>query len=401
MAITGQPNAAHAVATAYFDALARRDLAAVRALWAPDGVGHVAGLPDLVGGEEVGLFVGAMLDAFPDLELTVLATTVQDGRAAVQWRAEGTFAGEPYDGLEPTGARVHVEGIDVLHVRDGRIVRNDAYVDGLDYARQLGVMPPRGTRAERTLNRTFNSRTRAARRVAAAPPRRVADGVWLLRGGLPRRTMNVFLVEDEGGGVTVFDAGIRAMTREVAAFGARLGGINRVVLGHAHADHRGTAPGLAAPVFCHPLERADAEGDGGDHYFAYGRLNPVGRVAFPRLLARWDGGPVRIAGTLEEGDEVSGFRVVHLPGHAPGLIGLLRERDGVALTSDCFYTLDPQTTRHGPPRVPHAAFNLDTERARASIRKLADLRPAVAWPGHAGPVAGDVRATLRRAVDAG
>ena len=41
-----------------------------------------------------------------------------------------------------------------------------------------------------------------------------------------------------------------------------------------------------------------------------------------------------IDGTVEEGEDVSGFRVVHLPGHAPGQIALFRERDGVALTSD-------------------------------------------------------------------
>jgi hypothetical protein len=47
--------------------------------------------------------------------------------------------------------------------------------------------------------------------------------------------------------------------------------------------------------------------------------------------------------------------------------------------------------------VPHAAFNQDTERARASIRKLADLEPSAVWAGHADPVTGDVRGQLERA----
>ena len=105
----------------------------------------------------------------------------------------------------------------------------------------------------------------------------------------------------------------------------------------------------------------------------------------PRLLPSWDGGPVTISETLEEGDEIAGFKVIHLPGHAPGMIGLWRESDRVALTSDCFYTLDPQTGLKGKPRVPHAAFNQDTEQARASIRKLAALEPAAALPGPHGP----------------
>ena len=41
------------------------------------------------------------------------------------------------------------------------------------------------------------------------------------------------------------------------------------------------------------------------------------------------------------------------------------------------------------------AYNFDTEQARASIRKLAALEPAAAWPGHAKPVTGDVRAAAR------
>jgi glyoxylase-like metal-dependent hydrolase (beta-lactamase superfamily II) len=50
--------------------------------------------------------------------------------------------------------------------------------------------------------------------------------------------------------------------------------------------------------------------------------------------------------------------------------------------------------------VPHHAFNQDTDQARASLRKLADLEPAAAWPGHLGPLTGDVAGQLRAAADA-
>ena len=101
---------------------------------------------------------------------------------------------------------------------------------------------------------------------------------------------------------------------------------------------------------------------------------------------------MQIAATVQEGDEIAGFRVVHLPGHAPGLIGLFRERDGLALVSDHLLHARPPDDPQGPPRLPLAAFNLDTEQARASLRKLAALEPRAAWPGHADPVTGDVRA---------
>ena len=104
-----------------------------------------------------------------------------------------------------------------------------------------------------------------------------------------------------------------------------------------------------------------------------------------RLLHRyaWDGGPVKISGTVNEGDEVAGFSVIELPGHAPGQIGLWRESDRLALSSDCFYTIDMWGRGLRRRTCPTTLYNYDTEQARASIRKLAALEPAAAWPGHA------------------
>jgi hydroxyacylglutathione hydrolase len=228
----------------------------------------------------------------------------------------------------------------------------------------------------------------------------VADGVWLVRGDFPR-TMNVYLLEDDGG-VTAFDAGTHAMTDGIGEAAERFGGVKRVVLGHAHSDHRGAAPGLDAPVYCHPDEVRYAEAEHGDNepYFTFedmDRFKPAGRYVMPRSLVRWDGGPVKVAGTIAEGDEVCGFRVIHLPGHAPGLIGLYRESDRLALVTDAFYTLDPQTGRFGEPRVPHVFSNWDTDKTRESMRRLAELEPAAAWPGHADPLIGDVHRQLLHA----
>ncbi len=388
------------VAQAYFDALTRHDLDAACECWAPGGVGRIIGQAELVAPGGVRTYFGEVFAAFPDFALELLDATAQDERCAVRWRARATFAGPgSFQGIAPTGARVELEGCDVLVVRDGLIQSNDAYLDNATLARQLGLLPPVGSAGEQRLTAAFNTKTRLARRLAAGALEPVADGVWLLRGGFPLKTMNVYLIEHEGR-VTLFDAGIRAMGKAIVTAAGGLGGIERVVLGHGHGDHRGAAPGLAVPVFCHPAERADAEGDGGAHYFEMGKLSsPLARFLMPHLLRSWDGGPVAIAGTLTEGDEVAGFSVIELPGHAPGLIGLWRATDRLALVSDCFYTLDPQTGRKGRPRVPLAAFNHDTEQARASIRKLAALEPAAAWPGHADPLTGDVRAALERGAE--
>ena len=216
----------------------------------------------------------------------------------------------------------------------------------------------------------------------------IAPRVWLLRGGLTR-LMNVYLLEEDDG-VVVFDAGEKGMASAIAAAAARLGGINRVVLGHGDTDHRGSAPELSkvAPVLCHPDAVAQAEGSGGRDYWDLQKLPATVRLVH-RFMHRfiWDGGPVKISGTVAAGERIAGFEVVELAGHAPGQIGLWREDDGVALVSDTVYL----TTMLGRPtaaHVPHEAYNQDTGRARESIRRLAALRPKVVGVGHLGPMTG-------------
>ncbi|MDX6602725.1 MAG: hypothetical protein QOF13_1927 [Solirubrobacterales bacterium] len=232
---------------------------------------------------------------------------------------------------------------------------------------------------------------------------RVADGVWLLRGDA-RKAMNIYFLED-GDGVVQFDAGTKAMVKKTRAAAEQLGGLKRIVLGHAHADHRGTAPSLDAPVYCHPDEVVEAESDAVLWpYLDISQLPIPARWIYPVLLRRWDDGAVRIDGTVSEGDEVAGFRVIHFPGHAPGLIGLWRESDRLAIVSDVIYLVD--STRLGQPlpageaSVPHPAWGWDHAKAKESVRKLAALEPAVVCTGHDKPLRGqNLRATLERAAE--
>ena len=232
---------------------------------------------------------------------------------------------------------------------------------------------------------------------------RVADGVWLLRGDI-RGAMNVYFIED-GDGVVQFDAGTKSMRKKAAAAAQELGGLKRIVLGHAHADHRGTAPYLGAPVFCHADEVDDAESTKAvTPYFNLSLLEvaPI-RWIYPMLLKHWDGGPVKVAGTVAEGEEVAGFRVLHFPGHAPGLIGLWRESDRVALVSDVVYLVDSARLKplpEGEASVPHPAFAWNHQEAKRSLRRLAELEPLVVGAGHERPMRGEgLRATLEAAAE--
>jgi hydroxyacylglutathione hydrolase len=249
-------------------------------------------------------------------------------------------------------------------------------------------------------------RRRDPRRRLATAPEPIAPGVVLLRGGLTH-AMNVYLIDDpETGGVVAFDAGEQSMAPAILLAAKARGGLRRVVLGHGDTDHRGAAPALRAAgggaiqVECHVDARPHAEGRGGRDYWRPRELPLAVRVVHAAMHHVWDGGPVQIDATVAEGDRIAGFEVVDLPGHAPGLIGLWRASDRVALVTDAFYMTD-MWGRPQAPAVPLDAYNFDTQQARASLRKLAALDPLIAAPGHLGPLTGpDVREVLERAADA-
>ena len=217
---------------------------------------------------------------------------------------------------------------------------------------------------------------------------KVADGVWLLRGDLGK-SMNIYFIED-GDGVVQFDAGTKAMVKPAKAAAAELGGIKKVVLGHGHADHRGTAGSMGAPVFCHPDEVADTESDAAiDSYMEISTLPTLrARLAYPLLMRRWDGGAVNVGGTVSEGDKIAGFEVVEFPGHAHGLIGLWRESDRLALVSDVIYLIDSvklgkplppgrraSRTRPGPGTTPRRSAR-STSWLRSTRRSSAPATPS-------------------------
>jgi hydroxyacylglutathione hydrolase len=390
------------IAKQYFAALDAHDLDAATALWEPGAIDRMVGGPELIAPDGIRAYFGEIFAAFPDFRLEIIELTTYRERTAVRWQLTGTFAGPgSFQGFEPNGARITTEGCDVVRVRDDKIVRNDAYLDSGNIARQLGFLPAAGSPVEARLAKLANIGTRIRGRLhGASTPEPIANGVWIVRGGFPVKLMNVYLIAD-GDGVAVFDAGTATMTASIAAAAASLGGATRVVLSHADCDHRGSAAGLGAPIYCQPLEREAAESPSAFRtYWSLDKLPGYARPWYGKLLQSFDGGALTVAGTVQEGDEVAGFTVIDLPGHAPGLIGLYRESDGLALVSDCFYTFNPVTGIKGRPRIPHPAFNDDTLEASRSIAKLADVGPAVAWAGHANPVTGDVRTQLQRAAAA-
>jgi steroid delta-isomerase-like uncharacterized protein len=154
------------VVTGYLDALARRDPADAALYLDPEVVLEITGVGVFRGVEEVRRFFEALFRAVPDLELVVEGTTSEADRVVAQWRRQGTFSGGPlFNGVQPTGGRLELRGCDVIEVRDGRIVRNTAYQDGIELARGLGMMPPQDSPAERAMIAAFNAATKVRQAV--------------------------------------------------------------------------------------------------------------------------------------------------------------------------------------------------------------------------------------------
>ncbi len=166
MAINAEATDAGTVARAYFETVGRRDLDAMTEFYVPGGVGEIYGLVRLEAPTSYRAWFGALFRAFPDFEMEIVEIVASGEKAAVRWRATGTFDGkEDFEGLEPNGATVTVQGCDVLTVRDGRIHHNDAYMNGTEMLRQLGALPPAGSASERAMTAALNLKTRLARRL--------------------------------------------------------------------------------------------------------------------------------------------------------------------------------------------------------------------------------------------
>jgi steroid delta-isomerase-like uncharacterized protein len=153
-----------ALARAYFERVAARDPDGMMEFWRPGGVGRIHGIAELTAPESYSAWFRNLFAAFPDWRFEVEEVIADERRAAVKWRATATFDGSAqFEGFDPTGDRIELRGVDVLALDDGQIVALDAYSNSMELARQIGAMPPQGSRAETAMAGAFNLKTRIAR----------------------------------------------------------------------------------------------------------------------------------------------------------------------------------------------------------------------------------------------
>jgi steroid delta-isomerase-like uncharacterized protein len=153
-------------ARSYFEALAGRNPDAMAEHWSSEGVADIVPLAVLRGPDQIKAFFRELFAAFPGLETTVSRIVADDKHAALEWRMVGTFSGAPFQGIEPTGKRVDLRGLDLLEIREQEIISNTAYYDGAEFARQVGMLPPRESGADRAITNVFNTVTKVRRAVS-------------------------------------------------------------------------------------------------------------------------------------------------------------------------------------------------------------------------------------------
>jgi predicted ester cyclase len=164
MPTTEQSTETGVIARAYFEAVAARDLDAMTGFYELGGTGEIHGLVELTAPHSYRAWFANLFAAFPDFRFEILDVVAAGEKAAVRWRATGTFSGNAqFEGMDPTGERVDLSGCDMLTIRNGKIHRNDAYMNGAQMAQQLGALPPPGSFAEKATLAALNLRTRLAR----------------------------------------------------------------------------------------------------------------------------------------------------------------------------------------------------------------------------------------------
>ena len=155
------PRTAEETVTGYFEAVQARDPERMATYWSEEGIEEILPVGIFRGPAEVKAYFTELFAAIPDFEMKIDRTLAQESQVLVQWRASGTFSGAPLMGVDPTGRRIELRGLDWLEVEGELITRNTAFADGAALARGMGLLPPQGSAAEKTMFSAFNAFTKA------------------------------------------------------------------------------------------------------------------------------------------------------------------------------------------------------------------------------------------------
>ena len=141
------------LATRYGDAWNSQDVAAIIAMHTDDSVfvAHAAGSEPAEGKDAVREAFAGYLALLPDINFAERALHVGEDHWVLESVMSGTVAQSiEVDGVYPaagfvaaenagSGARVEIDCVDVIEVRDGLVASKQTYIDSLAMQRQLGA----------------------------------------------------------------------------------------------------------------------------------------------------------------------------------------------------------------------------------------------------------------------
>ena len=146
-----------------FDILNTHDVAPLKPYWTESTRERFPNAT-CVGPEAIGAYFEATFAAMPDFHIEIIGLAEQGDDVFVQWRITGTHSGAAWQGIEPTGKPLGLDGIDHFVVRDGKVESNFVVFDQLQFARQIGMMPTDGSTADGAMKAAFKVKTRLLRR---------------------------------------------------------------------------------------------------------------------------------------------------------------------------------------------------------------------------------------------
>ena len=123
----------------HMDLFVKGDLRAAEDFVSSDCVAHLFGR-EFAGAEGARQLATLLRTAFPDIRITHHETIVAGDRIAIRWTGEGTHRGD-YLGVPPSGKPIRIDGIDVMHLRDGMITEVWICYDNLGAMQAMGAIP--------------------------------------------------------------------------------------------------------------------------------------------------------------------------------------------------------------------------------------------------------------------
>ena len=205
----------------------------------------------------------------------------------------------------------------------------------------------------------------------------LAPEVWHLNTIPMPNAVNAYVLGD-----VLVDAGTRRSGgRILRAIGDHKIGAH--ALTHAHPDHQGASHDVCERLGV-PFWVGTADADAAETPELIRDRQPDHPMA---RVSHWafTGPGHTVDRTLAEGDDVAGFKVLHVPGHSAGHIALWRESDRVLVAGDVVNTANPLTGLPGL-RLPYDFWTPDPAENRRSAKRLGELEPALVLAGHGPPV---------------